>query len=74
MRIRGTRCTEPLKLAVATMVLSAPMLCASAAGDFATPEEARALLTKAVAAVKANKTEALGKFNSGADGVYSDGT
>jgi signal transduction histidine kinase len=68
MRISGTRLTAPLKPAVAAIALSAPLVCASAASDFATPEEARALLTKAVAAVKANKSEALARFNSGADG------
>lgn len=68
MSIYRRRRTYPLKLALAAIALSAPIVCAFAAGDFATPQEAKALLTKAVAAVKANKNEALGKFNNGADG------
>lgn len=41
---------------------------AIAAGEFGTAAEARAMLDKAVAAVKANKTEALAKFTKGEDG------
>jgi signal transduction histidine kinase len=41
---------------------------AHAAGEFGTSSEAKAMLDKAVAAVKANKTEALGKFAKGEDG------
>lgn len=37
-------------------------------GEFGTADEAKSLLQKAVAAVNANKSEALAKFNSGADG------
>jgi signal transduction histidine kinase len=41
---------------------------AHAAGEFGTAPEARALLDKAVTAVKANKAEALAKFAKGEDG------
>jgi hypothetical protein len=68
MRTHGMSRTNSLKVAVAAVALSGLMMCASAAGDFATAQEAKALLTRAVAAVKANKTQALGMFNSGAEG------
>jgi hypothetical protein len=76
MRTYGMPRTNLLIVAVAAVALSGPMMCASAAGDFATAQEAKALLTRAVAAVKANKTQAL---NSGADGfkdrdLYDDPT
>jgi len=50
--------------------MSAIALAASAiaAGEFGTAAEARAMLDKAVAAVKANKAEALAKFTKGEDG------
>ncbi|WP_366949717.1 cache domain-containing protein [Geobacter sp.] len=38
------------------------------AGNFGTADEARAMLERAVAAVKANKAEALAKFTKGEDG------
>src|SRR5262245_28197280 len=41
------------------------------AADFGTPEEAKAMLEKAVAAVKEDKTKALGMFNKG-DGGFKD--
>jgi signal transduction histidine kinase len=41
---------------------------AFAAGEFGTADEAKAMLSKAVAAVKANKAEALAKFTKGEDG------
>jgi signal transduction histidine kinase len=54
--------------ALATTVLSATPMWASAASKFGTADEAKTLLTKAVAAVKVNKSQAIDKFNSGADG------
>ena len=39
-----------------------------AAGEFGTPEEARAMLAKAATEVKKDKAAALDKFNKGADG------
>ena len=52
---------------LSTVVLSgiAPF---AVSAEFGTSQEAKSLLQKAVAAVKANKTESLAKFNSGADG------
>ena len=44
---------------------------AYAAGEFGTSAEAKAMLDKAVTAVKANKTDALGKFTKG-DGGFKD--
>ena len=44
---------------------------AHAAGEFGTAAEARAMLDKAVAAVKANKADALAKFAKG-DGGFKD--
>jgi signal transduction histidine kinase len=41
---------------------------AYAAGEFGTATEAKAMLEKAVVAVKANKADALGKFAKGEDG------
>jgi signal transduction histidine kinase len=53
---------------LAAIALSGTVTLASAASEFGTSTEAKALLTKAVAAVQANKSEAMDKFNSGADG------
>jgi signal transduction histidine kinase len=39
-----------------------------AQAKYGTPEEARAMLDRAVAAVKADKAKALAEFNAGADG------
>ena len=58
------------KLAVA-MVATAALAMATAAfaqGQFGTAAEAKALLEKAVAAVKADKAKALADFNAGAGG------
>ena len=57
-------------------LLTAAALAATAAivpvqaqqGQFGTAAEARAMLDKAVAAVRANKTKALAAFNAGSDG------
>ena len=38
------------------------------AADFGTPEEAKAMLEKAVAAMQADETKALAAFNEGAEG------
>ena len=53
-------------VAFAALVLMATSL--AFAGDFGTATEAKAMLEKAVAAVKANKAEALEKFAKGEDG------
>lgn len=60
------------KLALAGLcaaVLGVPALAETA--EFGTAEEARAMLQKAVAAVKADKTDALAMFNS-AEGGFRD--
>jgi signal transduction histidine kinase len=58
-----------------TMILAALALILQAgaglAGEFGTAQEARALLDRAVAALKADKDAAIAKFNQ-ADGGYRD--
>lgn len=53
-------------VAFAALVLMAASM--AFAGDFGTAAEAKAMLEKAVAAVKANKADALAKFAKGEDG------
>ena len=48
-------------------LLAAP---ASSGDDRGTPEEARAMLERAIAEVKANEGSALAKFNSGQEGEF----
>jgi signal transduction histidine kinase len=48
-------------------LLASPLVAA----DFGTPQEARAMLDKAAAAVKADKTSALAQFNKG-EGGFKD--
>jgi signal transduction histidine kinase len=55
--------------AAAALVLSTAALVQAA--QYGTAEEARAMLDKAVAAVKADKTKALGMFNKG-EGGFKD--
>jgi hypothetical protein len=57
--------------AFATISVTAVALSVSAyaqKADYGTPAEARAMLDKAVAALKADKTKALAAFSKGADG------
>lgn len=68
MSIYGKQLSKSMIVALAAIALSGTVMLASAASEFGTSAEAKALLTKAVAAVKANKSEAIDKFNSGADG------
>lgn len=51
-----------------TLLLSVSLVMA---GDFGTADEAKAMLEKAVAAVKANKAEALAQFTKG-EGGFKD--
>ena len=55
-------------LSVMVMVMASS---AYAAGEFGTASEAKAMLEKAVTAVKANKADALGKFTKG-EGGFKD--
>ena len=55
-------------LSVMVMVMASS---AYAAGEFGTAAEAKAMLEKAVTAVKANKADALGKFTKG-EGGFKD--
>ena len=48
-----------------------PLAAPSAAADFGTPEEAKAMLERAVAAVKEDKAKALDMFNKG-EGGFKD--
>ena len=68
MSIFGKQPSKSMLAAFVAIALSGTVMFASAASQFGTSAEAKALLTKAVAALKANKTEAIDKFNSGADG------
>ncbi len=56
--------------ALSVAVMMAPPL-ATLAGEFGTAAEAQAMLDKAVAALKANKAEALAKFQKG-EGGFKD--
>ena len=56
-------------LAAAALAATAALVPARAQqGQFGTAAEARAMLDKAVAAVRADKTKALAAFNAGSDG------
>lgn len=59
------------KLLVALGVLLMSVSSLAIAGDFGTADEAKAMLEKAVAAVKANKAEALAQFTKG-EGGFKD--
>ncbi|MCU0971748.1 MAG: cache domain-containing protein [Gammaproteobacteria bacterium] len=60
---------KPFRL---TALLSAALLATAAwAGDFGTPAEAKAMLEKAVAAVKTDKAKALEQFTKG-EGGFKD--
>jgi hypothetical protein len=52
-------------------MLSTTTLVAAAAADFGTAEEAKAMLERAVAAVKEDKARALDMFNKG-EGGFKD--
>jgi signal transduction histidine kinase len=54
--------------AVSTAALTLSAAAFAQQGQFGTAQEARAMLNKAVAAVKADKTKALDMFNSGEGG------
>lgn len=56
------------KSILSAMSILAIASSAYAAGEFGTAAEAKAMLEKAVVAVKANKADALGKFAKGEDG------
>ncbi len=60
-----------LKLFVALAALALMVSTTAWAGDFGTASEAKAMLEKAVAAVKANKAEALAQFAKG-EGGFKD--
>ncbi len=56
------------KFVLSTLSVMALTTSAYAAGEFGTADEAKAMLDKAVVAVKANKADALAKFAKGEDG------
>ena len=62
--------TRNLLRALLAVAMALP-LAALAAGEFGTAAEARAMLDKAVAALKANKADALAKFQKG-EGGFKD--
>jgi signal transduction histidine kinase len=53
---------------IGTVIFTALLTSAFAQAQYGTAEEAKAMLTKAVAAVKADKGKALASFNAGTDG------
>src|SRR5499433_324973 len=53
------------------VILASSTLTLVAAADFGTPEEAKAMLERAVAAVKEDKAKALDMFNKG-EGGFKD--
>ena len=57
-----------LRKAIVTLVLCLFTTLAVAAGEYGTPAEAKAMLEKAVAAVKADKAKALAEFTAGTGG------
>ncbi len=59
--------TKTFTLAAALLAISSPVF----AGNFGTAEEAKAMLEKAVVAIKANKSEALAQFVKG-EGGFKD--
>jgi len=59
------------KYILGTLSVMTIAVSAFAAGEFGTSAEAKAMLDKAVTAVKANKNDALGKFAKG-DGGFKD--
>ena len=61
--------TRNLLRAISLVVVALPL--AALAGEFGTAAEAKAMLDKAVAALKANKADALAKFQKG-DGGFKD--
>jgi hypothetical protein len=66
--MEGVMSRNLAKLGVALLVA---VFSTSAAAQFGTEEEAKAMLTKAVAALKENKATALEMFNKG-DGGFKD--
>jgi hypothetical protein len=57
-----------LRTAFVALVLCLFASLAVAAGEYGTPAEAKAMLEKAVAAVKADKAKALAEFTAGTGG------
>lgn len=60
--------TKTIALMASAVAMALASLSATAAGEFGTASEARAMLDKAVAAVKTDKPGALAKFAKGEDG------
>jgi signal transduction histidine kinase len=60
-----------IKLLAATVTASCLFVGAATAAEFGTSAEAKAMLDKAAAAVKADKADALAKFNKG-EGGFKD--
>ena len=63
--------TFTIALASAAVLTSSPMAFAQQPSQFGTADEAKAMLMKAVAAVKADKVKALAMFNNG-EGGFKD--
>lgn len=63
---------RPLIAATVAAALAVPGLALAQQAQFGTAAEARAMLDKAVAAVRADKAKALESFNAGASGGFRD--
>jgi len=64
-------CTKPTKSLIPVLfasVLGGAVMLAYAGNEYGSATEAKAMLEKAVSAVKANKSEALAEFNRGEEG------
>jgi len=71
MNIYGKQLCKSMCAVLVGVALSGNALLASAAAEYGTADEAKAMLERSVAAVKANKSEALAKFND-ASGPFKD--
>jgi len=68
MSITGKQVTKSICAVLFSVAMSGAAVLAHAAADYGTADEAKAMLERAVAAVKMNKTEALARFNEGSGG------
>lgn len=68
MKFKSSMCAV---IGAATLFASAALASTAFAGDFGTADEAKAMLNKAAAAVKADKAKALAEFTKG-EGGFKD--
>jgi hypothetical protein len=68
MKVYSSSTVRRITIAVASVIVLASTAFAQQRGQFGTADEAKAMLLKAVAAVKADKAKALDMFNKGEGG------